>query len=380
MNTENAVRKVLISGLGEIPEAGGIISGLVEILWPESQADIWDQIKDQVEALINKKLADLEYQQVKEDLEGLQKVLNDYTKALQHSKSNPTFISEKYNVALGQFEVNQKHFMSKGYEVLLLPLLAQMANLHLALLLDGVSSGNSWGWTPRIIEDMKSYLSSSINTYKKWVDKWYKIGLGQVDIPKSGRNLSTRQWAAKNKYVRGMNLQVLDISFYWDCFTPNSKQIPKLTREIYSDPQGTADDNPIKIDKKVKKKITELSIWGWDRIDAVQQAFGGKSLGPRMGDERGGANKPPHGWTGFISETNPLVKASGRSGAIINSMKLIFKDGSKTNLCGGNYDGGDPYKWEFDSQIISQIYITGVSNFYHSADCVIYGFRFDDSY
>ena len=34
MNTENAVRQVVILGLGEIPEAGGVIAGLTGILWP----------------------------------------------------------------------------------------------------------------------------------------------------------------------------------------------------------------------------------------------------------------------------------------------------------------------------------------------------------
>ncbi len=60
MNTENAVRGVVIVGIGKIPEVGGIIAGLVGILWPASKEDIWGQIKDQVEALIDKKLADFE--------------------------------------------------------------------------------------------------------------------------------------------------------------------------------------------------------------------------------------------------------------------------------------------------------------------------------
>lgn len=391
MNTENAVREVVILAVGEIPEAGGIIAGLVGILWPESQEDIWGQIKDKVEALINKKLADYEYQQVQEDLAGLHNVLKDYGHALQHSQSNLTFISEKYNVALGQFEASQPHFMSKGYEVLLLPLLAQMANLHLALLQDGVNYGSSWGWTPETVTDMKTMLTESIKSYGDWVTKWYRTGYDEVRIPQSGKHLRTIQWAARNKYVRGMTLQVLDIAFYWPYFDPAKQNgsVPKLTREIYSDPRGTADDNPIDIDVAAKTSLTELSIWGWDRIDAVQQGFGGGALGPRMGNERrsdgrggwsGGSNKPPHGWTGSISTDNPVVEVNGPSGDIVNSMRLKFKNGNQTNLCDGNYPGGSSFAWSFDGEILSRIYISGPSRFYGSAECVIFGFRFADSY
>ncbi len=324
---------------------------------------------------------------MKEDLDGIHNVLGDYTQALQHSKSNPTFISEKYNVALGQFEASQPHFMSKGYEVLLLPLLAQMANLHLALLRDGASFGSGWGWTPDIVRDMKTKLTDAIKSYGDWVTKWYQTGYDQVALPQKGtdpraggKDLPMIQWAARNKYVRGMTLQVKDSAFYWPYFAPNSGPVPKLTREIYSDPQGIAVDNPINLDTSVKPSLTELSISGRDRIDAIQQAFGGGPLGARMGNQTGGSNNPPHGWTGSISPSNPVVEASGMAGDIVNAMRLKFKDGSETNLCGGNYPGGSSFAWSFDGEILSQVYITGRSSFYGSSECVIFGFRFEDSY
>ena len=145
-----AIRMAVIAGTKQIPEAGALISGLVGVLWPESGKDTWEQIKGQMEALINKKLADFKYQEVKDFLTGLKNVINDYTQALRDtSNSSASYITEKYNVAFGHFEAASPHFMSKDYEALLLPLLAQMANLHLALLRDGVNYGAGWGWTCR---------------------------------------------------------------------------------------------------------------------------------------------------------------------------------------------------------------------------------------
>lgn len=388
MNTENAVRAVVIFGTGKIPEAGAIIAGIVEILWPESQADVWSEIKEKVEELIDKKLADYAYQQVQEYLAGLHNVLKDYTQALQHSQLNSAYISEKYNVALGHFEASQPHFMSHGYEVLLLPLLSNMANLHLALLQDGSRYGSGWGWTPETVTDIRTMLMDCVKSYGEWVENWYKKGYDQVAVPQNstnpragGKDIPMLQWAARNKYVRGMTLQVKDIAFYWPYFLRiRNGPVPKLTREIYSDPQGIAIDNPINIDTSVKPHLTELSISGWDRIDAIQQAFGGSALGARMGNQAGGSNNPPRGWTGSISPSNPIIETSGRSGDIVNAMRLKFKDGSQTDLCGGNYPGGSSFAWNFDEEILSQVYITGRSSFYGSSECAIFGFRFEDSY
>jgi hypothetical protein len=127
-------------------------------------------------------------------------------------------------------------------------------------------------------------------------------------------------------------------------------------------------------------KITNLNVWGWDRIDAAQVAYGG-TWGPRMGDQGGGSNQPPHGWSGPIADDDPITVAAGRSGDIINAMQFSFKSGKETNLLGGNYPGGDPFSFSFGGHQLSSLKIMGVaSSPYNSADCVIFGFRYSDSY
>lgn len=372
------VKLAVVTSLDVIPEVGAFLSLLVDILWPDSRENVWEEIESQVEALIKKELADLEYNQVKEDLDGLQNVIDDYLEAVTDSQQNTTYISEKYNVALGSFQTAQSHFMASGYEVLLLPL---MANLHLALLQDGVRFGKQWGWTDKIVADTRTNLATQIQKYGLWASPWYQNGLNSVPLPTSGAHLSTRRWQAQNSYVRQMTLIVLDNAYYWPYFDPGvtAGTYLRLRREVYSDPEGTADDNPIGVDPLCAQPITNLNAWGWDRVDAIQVAYGG-TWGPRMGDQSGGSNQPPHGWTGAIAAGNPVTGVAGFSGDILNSVLFGFKNGQETKLIGGNYCGGSPYVWKLDAHVLSSVKIMGQSAFYDSADCAIFGFRYEDSY
>ena len=93
--------------------------------------DPWDQIKDRTKALIDKAVVDLAYELVQNDLDGFQSVLEDYKESIDgadlKSLVEQEQIRSKYNVALGLMEHSKPHFKSKGYELALLPLFAQLA-------------------------------------------------------------------------------------------------------------------------------------------------------------------------------------------------------------------------------------------------------------
>jgi hypothetical protein len=137
---------------------------------------VWSEITDQVEAFIDERISDLVYQQVQEDLEGLKNNLDEYLWAVQNSQIQ-TYISEKYNVALGDFLQQLPHFQSKGYELLLLPLFAQFANMHLTLLRDGALYGNSWGWTEEIQQHTREQIVDTIGSYIEYTETIYNQGL-----------------------------------------------------------------------------------------------------------------------------------------------------------------------------------------------------------
>jgi hypothetical protein len=47
-NIFNSLKYFVVIGLGEVPVIGWLLEGLAEILWPESGANVWDEIKNDV--------------------------------------------------------------------------------------------------------------------------------------------------------------------------------------------------------------------------------------------------------------------------------------------------------------------------------------------
>lgn len=383
----NAVRTVVLFGLGKIPEAGGLISGLVGVLWPATKEDVWSSIRANVEALIGQRLDEYKYQDVSEDLQGLRNVIADYTKAVNDSKSDPEYISDKYTAALSHFEAAQPHFQAQGFELLLLPLFAQFANLHLSLLRDGVTFGASWGWTPQAVADEETKLQTAVYWDVKWAWDYYQYGLDHLTFPDDTK-YRVERWRGVNQYTRRITLDVLDHAHYWQFFDPqvsppSHPTVSHPTRTLYSDPHGTADDTGISIPDPPTEAITGIKIWGGDFVDAIQVEYGGV-LGPQQGavpSYTGGSNEPPQGWNGAVDPVrNPIVRVTGRSGDMPDTIQLWFRDGSSTNLCGRLDSGAGPYDHSFEDHILSSIHVMGISNYYGSANCIVFGFRLWKSY
>ena len=382
----NAAHALVSTVLGEAPEVGGLLSALVDIFWPESGADIWSQIEAKVEALINQKIAEEVSQQVSDSLAGLRIVLEDYIFAAMNFQRDPTFISEKFNVTQGHFLHDLPQFQSQGYELLLLPLFAQFANLHLGLLRDGVAFGAQWGWSPEIIAHIGSQLADAITSYGSYADTTYAAGLTQIIFSASNNPAKTESFNTVNGFVRQMTLTVLDFRQLWQYFDsskyPNRPQI-YLDREIYSDAVGTADDSVFVLPAKPPSSPPlRATVWAWDRIDAIQvdyaQAGGpdGRDSTGRMGDTNGGSNALPHGGS-FDLTQNSVTLVRARTGDILNALWFQFKDGSWTNQLGGNYPGGSDNDFSYAGEILSSIKVMGVSRFYGSADCAVFGFKFE---
>jgi hypothetical protein len=390
MTTSNdQARTVVLFGLGKIPEVGGIISGLLGALWPSSEVDVWAEIKDRVAEMISQKLSELQYKLVKENLSGLKTLLVSYRDAVEDRRANRS-ISELYTSTISHFEANKAHFMSEGQEVPLLPLLAPMANMHLALLRDGVTCGTSWGWDDKDIAREATKLRNQIKEYSDFVAKWYKTGLSRIQVQDTTYRIES--WRERNKFVRFMTLSVLDFAYFWPYYDPavnpgDPSAVPALTRTIYSDPIGTADGYGITIRPPSAEPITAMNAWGWTFVDAFQVTYGGV-WGARLGSQptksdQHGVNTPPQGWSVGVQAANPMTKVSGHSGHIPEVVRAWFKDGKVTSACGGfkrRYPPQDGWEFGFDGHVLSSVDVMGASRHYGSANCVVFGFRFPESY
>jgi hypothetical protein len=382
----NAAENAIAGALGMVPEVGSLLSALVYIFWPKSGEDVWSEIKDQVEQLIEEDIDKLVYEQVQDSLAGLNNNLNDYLSAVQ--TGDLPNISATWITTNGDFDQQLPSFQASGYELLLLPLFAQFANLHLTLLRDGVLFGSSWGWNEAYLNTIVQKLTERITSYSSYTQTIYQQGYKSVVGKTKTNNHECQPFRSVNAYVREMTLSVQDFAQLWPYFDTTKYPNPVtvyLDREIYSDPVGTCDSSgAIKLPKPPTQPISKITVWGWDRIDAVQLTYptgggpGGVTKTARMGDQNGGSNQPPHGGV-FNVSNNPVTVAGGLSGDILNAFVFTFKDGSKTGKLGGNYPGGGSFSFKYAGEILSSIHINGVSNYYGSADSAVFGFKYEQS-
>jgi hypothetical protein len=395
----NTSRWVVMTGLNEIPEVGSLVSALVGVLWPSTKVDVWGQIKDQVQALINQSISNLVYSQVQNDLAGLQNDLNLYLNAINNNDS-ASVIADYWQTANSNCNLYLPNFQASGYELLLLPLFAQFANLHLSLLRDGVLFGSSWGWNFNDVQDAYNQLinntqsNSGITPYTTYANQTYQQGLQNV-VKNTPTNPSLNQpFLATNTYIRGMTLMAMDYVTLWQYF--DTQKYPKpvsvqLTREIYSDPQGTSDGssnpNPIILPSAPTQPISQIAVWADSLVRAVQVTYpagggpNGQTQTPVMG---GSANVGPTPIN--VTSSNPIKVAAGRSGDIVNGLMFYFTDATETAMLGGlgngangNLSGGTPFYYFYLDHILSSIYVHGYSNADQCADCVVFGFKLEQS-
>lgn len=397
--------KIIVStALSMIPEAGEILSGLVDILWPADKPDVWDQIKAQVEALIDQKIADDKYSTVSEDLAGLKNVLTIYLNEVKNGK--PDDIRVQWMNTRSHFVAALPHFQTAGYEVLLLPLFGQFATMYLSLLRDGVQFGQSWGRSDADHQQDIIDLQTAISSYVKYTAETYN-NIGRVNLAnKTKRDDSMNEpFRSINTYDRQMTLTVLDFMntwFYFDITQYPSGTYALLGREIYSDPYGTCfnstNGNPISFQPS-SLLPSNITVWASDRVDAAQLTYpadggpGGVAQTPRMGVQVGGktaGGTSSKQYTINISPDNPITKVrawtgmypdGALQGPFASAFQFQFNDNSTTDVYGSlkNADTStstDTGMFGYPGEALSSIYIHGANNLLGGADCVVFGFKY----
>jgi len=274
----------------------------------------------------------------------------------------------------------------------LLPLFVQFGNLYIGILRDAVLAGQSWGRTDADHQQDIKDLQNMLNDFYQYSLETYNTGRYalQQKTPVDTKHY-IEPFQTLNAFDRQMYLTALDFSNLWPYLdvTKYPEGIPggvKPTREIYSDPYGTCDDSgPIKIATPPPTQFfTYISVWGGDRIDAVQLGYpsgtgpGGVTMTPRMGDQYGGSNTGDYGGEAYLSTDAPMVAARATWGSIVNSLQFQFNDGTSSSMLGGRVGLGsnDTGMIGYPLSALSSVHINGVSTFYNSADCVVFGYLY----
>jgi len=223
INWNNAAVQVITAGLDQVPVVGDLLSHLLEIFWPESQEDIWAQIKDKVTALVDQKITTDDFNRLQAVLGsvsqggGLQQDMQNFLNAVSTTNNNGEDPKDTWNTANGNFTTNITAFEQDGLELLLLPMFAQVANLHLTLLRDGLALGFC----------NVSPLRTAIQTYSAHAQKWVKSG-------HSARAVGNKGFNYLNVFDRDMQTSVLNFSGTWQYFDP-TKFPPPVKSLVFPD-------------------------------------------------------------------------------------------------------------------------------------------------
>jgi hypothetical protein len=203
--------------------------------------DHWEEVKANAEAMVNSKISEAIYSVLQGNLQGLSTNLTEYFEATIHSKDNPQYIGQKFMVAQGGFNQSVPLFQqgSDDQRVLLLPLFAQVVNMHLILLREGAISGGEWGFTEQIQADLKQTLARRTIEYGQYVTATYQAGWRAGE--KQATNCVESFNATYGKYHREMTLNVLEYAELWQYLASPVPVTPPLNfdREIYSDAFGS---------------------------------------------------------------------------------------------------------------------------------------------
>nr|BAD95474.1 Cryhime1 [Paenibacillus popilliae] len=215
-----------------------LFSFLLDTLWLEGNTQ-WEELMRHAEELINEQIPDYVRTKALAELTDLGNNLNLYIAAFEDWKRNPssqevrTRVIDRFNILDGLFEAYLPSFAVPGYEVPLLSVYANVANIHLLVLRDSSIHGLDWGLSSTSVDNNYNRQQRNSATYAIHCTTWYQTGLQRLQ----GSDASS--WVNYNRFRREITLIVLDICALFSNYDVRSYPIQlrgELTRGIYTDP------------------------------------------------------------------------------------------------------------------------------------------------
>ncbi|WP_242319064.1 insecticidal delta-endotoxin Cry8Ea1 family protein [Bacillus cereus group sp. BfR-BA-01349] len=164
-----------------------LLKSLNNLLFPANEAGVitMEEILRAVEEMIDQKLSEQVYNDAVLELNGLKRNIQTFFEDINNlqnrvivdqleEEDTPKGIIDSINT-LNQFFVNRiEKFKHPTYKVVLLPLFAQVANLHIGFLKDVIDNAQEWGlssnsvklYTNRFLDAISSYSNYCITTFQ----------------------------------------------------------------------------------------------------------------------------------------------------------------------------------------------------------------------
>ena len=348
-------------GLSKIPAVGLLISGLFGFFWDMATAtDIWDQIKDKVEAAIHSAIEAAVYSLLKAKLEGIGNVVKLYLKAIENDDSEN--IRNQFTASNTYITGAISEFQNPDHEWSFLPLFVLVATFHLTLLRDAALFGLSWGVAPKVAESYMTDASEKVDKYIAYVDRIYNLKAAEAESSfhptRNDNNHRVAHWNHVQDFYNGFQLAVKDISEYFPYFDPikypRGDENLRFSDEITSRAWGTADD----WDATCNKYGSYVSPRKTDPIANITSVYveqtntGGVICSVNFpSTEEGYLNQVSSGIvrepvsdlisnylsgketaTYLFDQDDPIVQVDCREASMIESMSLRTKSGRHVNL------------------------------------------------
>jgi len=266
------VGSVISAGLSAIPEVGGVLNLLFSIFWPmpsDPQPDIWSEIKDKVQGLIDTSIDALVESQMQQAVTGAHDALLGFLQLVQAYQAEPSpqmaLLIQQSIFSTHQLLLQQApSFQPAGWQKQVLPYFAQFANMHLVFLRDVIWFGKDNGLVDGVIDYFYQQFDIVVNRYCKHVDitlpglfadyeSSYQAARGTVETivcddggafsdPSDYVRLASGAWKARKKQIQirtSYTLMVQDFRDRWPTMLNRlDGAAPPLTRELFYGPYG----------------------------------------------------------------------------------------------------------------------------------------------
>lgn len=373
----NNLRLVVVNALWSIPHVGGVVSALVSIFWPQQKKNVWDQIKDKVQAMVNATILNYELQQRQADLDAFKTTLRRYAAAGDRERKG--FLS----ALITQADNIYSKLTSSLVKEQILPITVAFSLLHLGVLLERYNHGkliigedNSEQWLKELQELYLKYGSFFEEQYDAWykfrldqiaidADKitrpspipplFYKVATGKAHDKLTGAEIYYEETLDRDNWFRPavesvrdmwMNRAVADMAAAMSPFFISHRVLPGREKEgpqvfpalqvIWMGPYSVTTLGISQSEKFTRPNIfdkpgqvTSWVVREWNSVDYQKLKFS-RHDGQGVGNPRGGKQhevRPPQG-AHFIGST--MLWARG----LLVSIQLHFSDGTSTPVLG----------------------------------------------
>nr|ACF04939.1 Cry2Aa [Bacillus thuringiensis serovar kenyae] len=156
-----------------------ILSELWGIIFPSGSTNLMQDILRETEQFLNQRLNTDTLARVNAELIGLQANIREFNQQVDNflnptQNPVPLSITSSVNTMQQLFLNRLPQFQIQGYQLLLLPLFAQAANMHLSFIRDVILNADEWGISAATLRTYRDYLRNYTRDYSNYCINTYQ--------------------------------------------------------------------------------------------------------------------------------------------------------------------------------------------------------------